>query len=82
LDTLGERHGVVEKTTQHWFDRFEEESIEQAPYDAPQPGGDQNRGKTVNNYSKNCNSRGPNSATTSKHGTQSYRFITSKKSMG
>ena len=39
LDTLAERHGVVEKTIRNWLDRFEEEPIEQAPYDAPRPGG-------------------------------------------
>ena len=39
LDTLAERHGVVEKTICNWLDRFEEEPIEQAPYDAPRPGG-------------------------------------------
>ena len=38
LDTLAERHGVVEKTIRNWLDRFEEEPIEQAPYDAPRPG--------------------------------------------
>jgi len=39
LDTLAERHGVVEKTIRNWLDRFEDEPIEQAPYDAPRPGG-------------------------------------------
>ncbi|MFB1066348.1 IS630 family transposase [Natrinema sp. H-ect4] len=39
LDTLADRHGVVEKTIRNWLDRFEEEPIEQAPYDAPRPGG-------------------------------------------
>jgi len=39
LDTLAKRHGVVEKTIRNWLDRFEEEPIEQAPYDAPRPGG-------------------------------------------
>jgi transposase len=39
LNTLAERHGVVEKTILKWLDRFEEEPIEQAPYDAPRPGG-------------------------------------------
>lgn len=39
LDTLAERHGVVEKTIRNWLDRFEEEPIEHAPYDAPRPGG-------------------------------------------
>ena len=39
LDTLAERHGVVEKTIRNWLGRFEEEPIEQAPYDAPRPGG-------------------------------------------
>jgi transposase len=38
LDTLAERHGVVEKTIRNWLDRFEEEPIEQAPYDTPRPG--------------------------------------------
>ena len=39
LDTLAERHGVVEKTIRNWLDRFAEEPIEQAPYDNPRPGG-------------------------------------------
>ena len=38
IKTLAERHGVVEKTIRNWLDRFEEEPIEQAPYDAPKPG--------------------------------------------
>ena len=39
LDTLAERHGVVEKTIRNWLDRFAEQPIEHAPYDAPRPGG-------------------------------------------
>ncbi|WP_193310789.1 winged helix-turn-helix domain-containing protein [Halorubrum halophilum] len=39
LDTLADRHGVVEKTIRNWLDRFDKEPIEQAPYDAPRPGG-------------------------------------------
>ena len=39
LDTLADRYGVVEKTIRNWLDRFEKEPIEQAPYDAPRPGG-------------------------------------------
>ena len=39
LDTLADRHGVVEKTIRNWLDRFEKEPIEHAPYDAPRPGG-------------------------------------------
>ena len=39
IDTLAERHGVVEKTIRNWLDRFVEQPIEQAPYDAPRPGG-------------------------------------------
>jgi transposase len=38
LETLAERHGVVEKTIRNWLDRFAEEPIEQAPYDAHKPG--------------------------------------------
>ncbi len=38
LETLAERHGVVEKTIRNWLDRFEEEPIEQAPYDEQRPG--------------------------------------------
>ena len=38
LDRLAERHGVVEKTIRNWLDRFAEEPIEQAPYDAQKPG--------------------------------------------
>ena len=38
LDTLAERHDVVEKTIRNWLDRFENEPIEQAPYDQPRPG--------------------------------------------
>jgi transposase len=39
IETLAERHDVVEKTIRNWLDRFEEDPIEQAPYDAPRPGG-------------------------------------------
>jgi transposase len=39
IDTLAERHDVVEKTIRNWLDRFAEQPIEQAPYDAPRPGG-------------------------------------------
>ena len=39
IDTLAERHGVVGKTIRNWLDRFAEQPIEQAPYDAPRPGG-------------------------------------------
>ncbi|WP_256029153.1 helix-turn-helix domain-containing protein [Natronomonas aquatica] len=52
ISTLAERHGVVEKTIRNWLDRFENEPIEQAPYNQPLPGrlskleGDQ-RKKTV-----------------------------------
>jgi transposase len=38
IATLAERHGVVKKTIRNWLDRFAEEPIEQAPYDAPRPG--------------------------------------------
>ena len=38
IDTLAERQGVVERTIIYWLDRFEEEPIEQAPYDEPRPG--------------------------------------------
>jgi transposase len=38
LETLAERHGVVEKTIRNWLDRFFSEPIEQAPYDAAKPG--------------------------------------------
>ena len=38
LDTLAERHDVVEKTIRNWLDRFGNEPIEQAPYDQPRPG--------------------------------------------
>jgi len=38
IETLAERHGVVEKTIRNWLDRFAEEPIEQAPYDNPKPG--------------------------------------------
>ena len=39
LDTLAARHGVVTRTIQNWLNRFEDQPIEQAPYDAPRPGG-------------------------------------------
>ena len=39
LDTLAERHGVVEKTIRNWLDRLFGKPIEPAPYDAPRPGG-------------------------------------------
>jgi len=38
LETLVERHGVVEKTIRNWLNQFAEEPIEQAPYDDPGPG--------------------------------------------
>lgn len=38
IDTLAERHGVVERTIINWLDRFEEKPIEQAPYDNPRSG--------------------------------------------
>lgn len=38
IDALAERHGVVEKTIRNWLDRFEEEPIEEAPYDEPRAG--------------------------------------------
>jgi transposase len=38
IDTLAERHGVVKKTIRNWLDRFAEQPIEQAPYDAPRSG--------------------------------------------
>ena len=38
IETLAERHGVVEKTIRNWLDRFAKEPIEQAPYDDPKPG--------------------------------------------
>ena len=38
IDTLAERHDVVEKTIRNWLDRFDEEPIEQAPYDEYRPG--------------------------------------------
>ena len=38
IETLAQRHGVVEKTIRNWLDRFAEEPIEQAPYDDPKPG--------------------------------------------
>jgi transposase len=38
VDRLAERHGVVEKTIRNWLDRFDEEPIEQAPYDQSRSG--------------------------------------------
>jgi len=38
IDTLAERHGIVERTIIYWLDRFDEKPIEQAPYDEPRPG--------------------------------------------
>ena len=39
LHTLASRHGVVEKTIRNWLDRFQEQPLKEAPYDAPRPGG-------------------------------------------
>jgi transposase len=39
LDTLADGHGVVRRTIQNWLNRFEEQPIEQASYNAPRPGG-------------------------------------------
>lgn len=38
VKTLAERHGVAENTIRNWLDRFEEEMVEQAPYDELCPG--------------------------------------------
>jgi len=38
IETLAERHGVVEKTIRNWLDRFEDGPLEQAPYDGSRPG--------------------------------------------
>ncbi|WP_198943807.1 hypothetical protein [Halorubrum sp. SD683] len=38
IDRLAERHGVVEKTIRNWLDWFDEEPIEQAPYDESRSG--------------------------------------------
>jgi transposase len=38
IETLAERHGVVQKTIRNWLDRFEDGPIEQAPFDDPRPG--------------------------------------------
>jgi transposase len=39
IDQLAEAHDVTERTIRNWLDRFAEQPIEQAPYDAPRPGG-------------------------------------------
>lgn len=38
IETLAERHGVVEKTIRNWLDRFDKNQLEQAPYDEARPG--------------------------------------------
>lgn len=38
IETLAERHGVVEKTIRNWLDRFEDGPLEEAPYDDSRPG--------------------------------------------
>lgn len=38
IETLAERHGVVERTIRYWLDRFTTEPIDQAPYDEPRSG--------------------------------------------
>lgn len=38
LNRLAERHGVAEKTIRNWLDRFAEESLADAPYDADRSG--------------------------------------------
>ena len=38
LETLAERHGVVEKTIRNWLDWFAREPVEQAPYNDDRPG--------------------------------------------
>lgn len=35
---LAPRHNVSRKTIRNWLDRFEEQPVEQAPYDAPRSG--------------------------------------------
>lgn len=37
-EALAERHGVCLKTIYNWLDRFREQPVEQAPYDAPRSG--------------------------------------------
>jgi transposase len=38
LATLAERHDVTEKTIQNWLDRFEDQPVDQAPYDEERAG--------------------------------------------
>jgi transposase len=38
LETLAERHGVVEKAVRNWLDWFAREPVEQAPYNDDRPG--------------------------------------------
>jgi hypothetical protein len=49
IKTLANRHHDIKKTIHDWLARFFREPIEQAPYDAPRPGGPNSPAKNVNN---------------------------------
>jgi transposase len=78
LDTLADRHGVVERTIQNWLNRFKQQPLEQAPYD--QAAQQKLTARSASSCSNSSNSHRPNSATTSKHGQRSFCFTTSKRS--
>ena len=66
LDTLAERHGVVEKTIRNWLPTMLlDQEVQQRSKD-----------KTVSSCSTSCNSRQLNLATTSKRGQRSSWFTT------
>lgn len=48
MDTLADRHGVVERTIRNWLDQFEEGRFRQVPYAAPSiKGSSEDRRTTV-----------------------------------
>lgn len=82
LDTLAERHGVAENTIRNWLDRFEEEPIDEAPYDEPRGGRPRNL-MTINarQCSNSSESHRLNSVTSNKLGQYGCSSSMSKMSM-
>lgn len=80
VKTLAERHGVAENTIRNWLDRFEEEMVEQAPYDELCPGPPETRRQSMRTAVRTATAHQPNSATSNKHGRQRFCSTSSKRS--
>jgi transposase-like protein len=78
IETLAERHGVVEKTLRNWLDRFEE--IEQPPCNAPRLDGPPELTAEEREQPEDALQRSPNQVTSTKRGRQSSCSTTSKRS--